>query len=219
MKRFATVICAVVLALGLAFTARPAQAQSIGIGVQGGASFSDFNVSDPSVDLSSRTGYRIAGVVRIGLGGVLGLESGVGLVQKGSVEPASSSGLTSDLNYNVDYIDIPLLLTLSIPTGPAPIHPRLFAGPQANFQSSCSISFSSASTDCTDSNGLATKSTTWGLVFGGGLDFPVGGPLALTVDGRYELGLTDINDTTDPNATSVKNRSFVISGGLLLTLP
>jgi len=225
MKRLVTVMCAAVLAFGLAFTARPIQAQSIALGVEGGATFSKFHVGNTTSDVSlnNQTGLRIAGVLRVGLGGLLGLESGVGLTQKGATAPPSETGLTTDVDFNVDYVTVPLLLTLGIPTGPSPVHPRLFAGPQVGFQSNCSVSVQdatgSASTDCDASNLIQTNNTDFGLVFGGGLDFGLGGPLALTVDGRYELGLTDINDTPDPSPSTIRNRSFVVSGGLLFRLP
>ena len=58
------------------------------------------------------------------------------------------------------------------------------------------------------------------VVFGGGLDFQLSGPLTLTLDGRYDLGMSDINDTADADPTTeVKNRSFSASAGILLSLP
>lgn len=54
---------------------------------------------------------------------------------------------------------------------------------------------------------------------GRGLDLGLGGPGALTLDGRYDLGLTDINDVDDVAATEIENRAFSISGGLLFRLP
>jgi hypothetical protein len=223
MSRTATGLCAAVLTFGLVAMATPVEAQGLAVGVEGGATFSNFSVSGSTVNLSNRTGLRLAGVVRYGFG-LLGLESGLVMAQKGAVEPASVTGLSSDLAFHVNYIEVPLLLTLQIPTGPAPIHPRVFAGPQVGFQNTCSLSASitgvTGSVACdspTFGTTSLTNSTDFGLVFGGGLDFPLGGPLALTVDGRYDLGLSNINGVSGTG--SMKNRSFTVSGGILFAVP
>lgn len=230
MSRLATastVACAALVSVGLLAGPAPAQAQGLSLGVEGGATFADFSLSDGGAELDSQTGFRVAGVLRYGFGGMWGLQSGVGLTQKGATAPPSETGLTGDLDFNLGYVEIPLLLTLDIPTGPAPVNPRLFAGPQVGFESACDVSADisgvSESVECNadalGENTLDTKSTDVSLVFGGGLDFGLGGPVALTLDGRYDLGLTDINDIQDAGATEIKNRTFSISGGLLLRLP
>lgn len=232
MSRFATVstvVCAALVTLALLAGPAPAQAQGLSLGVEGGATFADFSLDADveTAELESLTGFRVAGVVRYGFGGMWGLQSGVGLTQKGARAPASETGLTDDLDFNLDYVEIPLLLTLDIPTGPAPVNPRLFAGPQVGFESACDVSADlsgvSESVECNadalGENTLDTKGTDVSLVFGGGLDFGLGGPAALTLDGRYDLGLTDINDIEDVGATEIKNRTFSISGGLLFRLP
>lgn len=209
MLRKATMFCAAVLAVGLLALPHSVHAQGLAVGVEGGVTFSDLSVSDgaASADLGSQTGYRVAGVLRYGFGGALGIQTGVGYATKGAEEGAASLDLA--------YFEVPMLLTLTIPTGPAPVvSPRLFAGPQASFETSCELGdVDCASEDLADP--LDTKSTEYSLVVGGGLDFAFGGPVGLTVDGRYDLGLSDI--TEDP--TSVKNRSFSISAGLVFGLP
>lgn len=227
MKRIASALFASAVVLGLAAAPRPVQAQGIAIGVEGGASFADLHVSGASTQLGHRTGYRVAGVLRFGFAGPFGLETGVGLVQKGAVATPAQTGLTSNVDFNLNYVEVPLLLTLGIPTGPFPLHPRVFAGPQVGFRSTCSLSGTisgvSASVDCGGGSlgpaSFDTNSTDFGLVFGGGLDFPLAGPLAFTVDGRYDLGLSDIQPSGSSSTTSTKNRSFLISGGVLLHLP
>jgi hypothetical protein len=227
MKRIATAWFASVLALVLTAAPRPVHAQGLAIGVEGGANFADLHVSGAATQLGHRTGYRVAGILRFGFAGPFGLETGIGLAQKGAVATPAQTGLTSNVDFNLNYVEVPLLLTLGIPTGPFPLHPRVFAGPQVGFRSTCSLSGTisgvSASVDCGGGSlgtaSLDTNSTDFGLVFGGGLDFPMAGPLALTVDGRYDLGLSDINPSGSTSTTSTKNRSFTIMGGVLLHLP
>jgi opacity protein-like surface antigen len=228
MKRVATGTLSALLALALSAAGRPADAQGLALGVEGGVNFSKVHVNPAltGADISNRTGVRIAGVLRYGFAGPIGIETGVAWSQKGAkVADPSGSGLEE--NVHLDYFQVPLFLTLTIPTGPSPVHPRLFAGPQVGFQSRCNISATdgtttvSAACDSPDlgESGLQTKKTTFGLAFGGGLDFDVGGPVTLTVDGRYELGLNDINDSGVAGDPSIKNRSFSISGGLLVRVP
>lgn len=227
MSRIATIACAAFVSLGLLAPSGPVRAQGLSLGVEAGATFADFSLSEGSADLDSQTGVRVAGVARYGFGGMFGIQTGVGLTQKGATVPAAETGLDGDLDFNLDYVEIPVLLTLDIPTGPAPVNPRLFAGPQVGFESACDVSADvggiSGSVDCDadalGENTLQTTSTDFSLVVGGGLDFGLGGPLALTLDGRYDLGLTDINDIQDATATEIKNRTFSISGGLLFRLP
>lgn len=228
MKRLATATLSAAVALILSAAGQPAHAQGLTLGVEGGLNLSRVHVSPAltATDISNRTGVRIAGVLRYDFAGPIGLETGVAWSQNGAkLVDTSGSGLEERLH--TDYIQVPLFLTLTIPTGPSPVHPRVFAGPQVGFESRCNISLTDGSTTVSaacdspslSEGGIQTKSTTFGLAFGGGLDFDTGGPVALTVNGRYELGLTDINDSGVASDPSVKHRTFVVSGGLLVKVP
>jgi opacity protein-like surface antigen len=228
MKRFATGILSAALALALSAAGRPAHAQGLALGVEGGVNFARVHLSPVQTGetINNRTGVRIAGVLRYDFAGPFGLQTGVAWSQNGA-KATDASGSGFEEKVHIDYFQVPLFLTLTIPTGPSPVHPRLFAGPQVGFQSRCNIAATDGTTTVSaacDSpslgeGGLPTKKTTFGLVFGGGLDFDVGGPVALTVDGRYELGLNDINDSSAASDPSIKNRAFSISGGLLVHVP
>jgi len=219
-SRLTAALSTVAVAATLLLSAAPARSQGLGIGVEGGPTFADFSVSEGGADLESRTGFRVAGVLRYGFAGPLGLQTGVGLAQKGT------SLSTTDADYRVSYIEIPLLITATIPA-PAAVSPRVFVGSQVGIESSCEISGLSGvpdAVDCTAQEageaGLDTKSTNVDLVFGGGLDFQLSGPLTLTLDGRYDLGMSDINDLSGTDVTNeIKNRSFSASAGILLSLP
>jgi hypothetical protein len=57
-----------------------------------------------------------------------------------------------------------------------------------------------------------TKSVDFGLIFGGGLDMPVGqGGQKVGFDIRYNLGLTDINDD-ETDTTKFKNGTLTVMG-------
>ena len=100
------------------------------------------------------------------------------------------------------YIDVPLFVGVGFPTG-GNVTPRIFAGPQASFKTSCKIKGDvdgdSASIDCDSelvSEFLQTKSVLFDLVFGAGVDFAMG-KVDLVFDARYDLGLTDALELGD----------------------
>jgi len=210
-------------ALGLALAAAPADAQSLKIGVEGGLNLADVSLENGADDaLESATGYRVGGIVRLGLpGGIFHLQSGVSLSQEGA-DPAEDA--TDAAGIELDYVEVPLLVGLSIPTGPAPITPRIYAGPALAFESDCTLTAEngiSVDAACDDPTlgelTLDTESTDYRLLFGGGVDIPAG-PGALTVDLRYDLGLRDINATEGTDVVEIKNRNFQAVAGYAISI-
>jgi opacity protein-like surface antigen len=57
------------------------------------------------------------------------------------------------------------------------------------------------------------SSTDYGLTFGGGLEFPTGSS-SIFLEGRYALGLADIQGDDSASETVLKNRSFYVFGGI-----
>jgi len=116
-----------------------------------------------------------------------------------------TSGSFDDAGVRMSYIDIPILAKVSIPV-PGAFSPNVFVGPSVGFNTSAEAYIGSDDEDIKDQ----IKSTDFGLVFGGGFDYNllVG---QLTLDARYVLGLTSIDDTND--ADDVKNTGIVIMAG------
>jgi hypothetical protein len=52
----------------------------------------------------------------------------------------------------------------------------------------------------------------FGLVFGAGVAFPLGS-VQLIIDGRYDLGLSDINDY-EGDTESIKNKAWQFMAGV-----
>jgi hypothetical protein len=120
---------------------------------------------------------------------------------KGASEKLDFEGVTVDITYTLDYIEVPLLFKLLIPIEGSSINPAIFAGPAIGFKSTAKVKAEaqgqSAEQDMED-----IKSTDFGLVFGGGLGFPVG-TNELGFDVRYILGLSTIDDSAEE--ADVKN--------------
>lgn len=214
--------------LALFFAVQPLDAQGLGIGVEAGLNVSDLSV-DTDVDgtqFDAETGFRAGGVLRYDFAPVIGIQTGASYSQKGA---AFSNDIGTSQEIELEYVEVPLLLQLNIPTGPAPVNPRLFAGGTLNFEIACDQMVSSATVDgsgqCSAEElgdfAFDTKSTDIGFLFGGGLDFPAG-PGALTVDVRFDLGLSDINDVAEDavgDPAELKNRNFQATAGYVVSLP
>ncbi|MFZ4930508.1 porin family protein [Chryseobacterium sp. Mn2064] len=102
--------------------------------------------------------------------------------------------------YNFNYIEIPVLAKYTF--GPVYVN----AGP--------SIGFLMGKNDKVKAAYGSTKSVDFGLQMGAGLAFPAG-PGKLIVDGRYNLGLSNISDE---KGLDVKNRGFAVSLGYAIPL-
>jgi hypothetical protein len=132
-----------------------------------------------------------------------------------SMKGATYSVSGADLTISLDYIEIPLLLKFIIPIEGSNIRPSIFAGPAIGFNTTHKMkveySGTSAEMDIPD-----TKSTDFSLAFGGGIGFPVGSG-ELGVDIRYILGLSTIDDSSDP--WDIKNNviNFNLYYGFSLT--
>jgi hypothetical protein len=201
------------MALPLALLiAAPLQAQTT-LGVKGGINIADVdtNIEDLPDVLDSKTGFVGGGFVTLGLGSLFALQPELLYSQKGF--GASEGELTAQLGTN--YIEIPVLLKAQLKL--AMLRPAVYAGPVVSFETSCNLEVVGVSFDCDDDEDfLDRKKTEWGAVFGANLDFILG-PVILILDGRYQLGLTNLADVPDVDE-EVKNRVWQIMAGIGFTL-
>jgi hypothetical protein len=193
-----------------------AQAQ-IALGVRAGYNNAKltFTPPDPELpDFKARSGFHAGADLAFGLSPMFAIEVGAAYAQKGAT--AAESGI--DATVAIDYIDMPLLFVVNIPTS-GNITPRLFAGGVASFEMSCTLKLSvageaSLSEDCDEDNVGARKTSYFSGLFGGGIGFAAG-PGSLLLDVGYQLGLTNVSD--DPGQT-VKENVFQASLGYRFAL-
>lgn len=158
------------------------------IGLRAGVS-----VAEASLDVSqtfsseNRTGFAASGFAQLGLG-VIMLQPELSYIQKGL------QGI------ELDYIELALLAKAGLPI--PVVSPHLFGGIGADFQTKSESDFV----------GLDTKNTDWTAIFGADVMFHLGG-LNAVVDGRYGLGLTEIQEASD-TVSDLKNRAWLFSAGL-----
>jgi len=158
-------------------------------------------------EASSLVRFTAGGFVRVRQSDLLAIEPQVLYVQKGSKLDVGTGGPTT---VKLDYVEVPVLFNLSVPTEHSAVHPHFFAGPALAFKVGCTRSGEGTAAavkgSCTDSTS-AVKSTDFALVFGLGFqvrwfDFQL----------RYDLGFTRISDI--PGRPEISNQAFLMTLGL-----
>jgi hypothetical protein len=215
--RRATILLAVACLAGLA----PAtgSGQEITVGIKGGLNVSNLSVDapeDPDFGFDSQTDFLVGGFAQIGIGSKFAIQPEVFYSQNG----AKTTKTDPSIKLNLNYIRVPLLLMARLSSRESPMYPILYAGPQVAFETRCrvtgeddgvSVSFDCDSPELDDA--LQTKTTDFGLVFGGGFEI-LYSKLTIQLDARYNLGLTNLNDTADASEVSVKSRGWSFTLGL-----
>ena len=184
---------------------------------RGGASIATLggpDIDDIGSTIDSRTGLNVGAALTFGLGGNLGVQVGGAYVQKGFSLTEQSAKVTFALNY----IEIPVLLRVGIPTA-GNISPHFFLGLAISIEAGCSVEASdqgvSVSVDCSEGD-FDVKSTDLGGMGGVGLDIATAGPLSITLDVIYNLGLSSIDDAA--SSDDLKNRAWSILAGVSLPI-
>lgn len=177
-----------------------AQAQSIAIGLKGGLNFANINVSQTvGENYNNRTGYHAGAFVLFKLSKI-GIQPEILFSKQGTT--ASFNG--TDLNANYDYINIPVILKLYTVAGI-----NLQVGPQVGFLAGGKTeSFDSQLNKITTNSSDFVKSNDFSVALGLGWDLPFG----LSIDGRYNLGISNNNNQASSSA-SVKNQVIQLSVG------
>jgi hypothetical protein len=174
------------------------------IGLKGGPNFANIDTeAGAGENYNNRTGFHL-GAFMLLRGERVGFQPEILFSQQGSSFKYSGS---PDLKANFSYVNIPLVVKLYTVAGI-----NLQVGPQIGLLTSAKVEdFDSASGQVTESdikNDL--KKTDLSLALGVGWDLPIG----LSIDGRYNWGLSDINSGAD--ASSIKNQVWQISIGFKL---
>ena len=155
--------------------------------IKAGASFASTTESELVPAVSNRTGFAAGVGYGLGLGGeAFSLHAELLYVQKGG-------DLGNLGTLEIDELDIPLLGQFMIPIDF--LSPFLYAGPQAEFELSCTA----ADIDCVDSESLR-----WGGVVGLGVRFAK----RLMAELRYNWTFSDIS-----GPVSLKPRAILLLAG------
>lgn len=162
------------------------------LGVKGGLNFAKFDAEDVGGSIKNKTGFH-GGAFALFKFTKIGIQPELMFSQQGSKFTFDGNNVES----NFDYINIPVLLKIYLLAGL-----NLQVGPQFGFLSKAEI-------DGTDVKSSFKNSDT-SLALGVGWDLP----LRFTIDARYNMGLSKIDD--DPSFDAVKNQVIQVSLGYKL---
>ncbi|MFZ6009975.1 MAG: porin family protein [Bacteroidota bacterium] len=192
-----------VLLLLMASSAAMGQAQ-FSIGLKAGPNFAKINTDESAGEnYKNRTGFHGGAFALIKVGKI-GVQPEIIFSQQGSKFQYSGS---PDLKSNFSYMNIPIIIKLYTIAGI-----NLQLGPQFGFLTKAeteSYNVLNGSVTKEDIKGDLKKSDV-SLAIGAGWDLPFG----LSIDGRYNLGLSKINDTAGSEAA--KNQVWQLSLGYKL---
>ena len=227
MKKFSLLIFSFLLLF--AFCNIQAQTNmSFGGSVGLNISSASFSPDLPSaVSKSSRTGFRVSGIMEIGFVPMFALQIEPTYATGGVKEtgPLFQTQLGQVVNGSItsktSYIQIPILLKLKIPVA-GPVSPYVVAGPDIGFLMSAKETdepngYPSSEGDIKDN----LKSLNFALDFGAGVGYKLVPKTTLTFDVRYSLGLSDIaSDTYKQQAgnQSIKTTGFQLIAGVMVGL-
>lgn len=193
-------------------TSTHAFAQGTTVGVQGGinvanVSFTPEDSNDPfNPDFKSRTRAVFGGFVARDFNSKAGLQIDFLYTQKGSkFDFTEDDGTDIAFEAGIDYIEIPVLIRANIP-GSGSVKARVFAGPSFAFKVTDDINATADGFTIPDEEVAEFKSTDFGLVIGGAVQFG-----QVFVDVRYNWGLVNILD--DAFGDDLKTRTFGIMVG------
>jgi hypothetical protein len=183
MKRITPLLLAAAF-VGLLVLPRPAAAD-VQFGIKAGGNMArptGADADDPLATLKSRVGFTGGIFLAFNFGRVVTIQSEVLYTMKGATYVALDDSYTDKLS--ADYIEIPLLLKLRIPT--PVVQPFVFAGPSVGFKLKEKLESNGVPLDET-----ILKNNDYGAIFGAGLN--VG--RNFMVDVRYSLGLQKVIST------------------------
>ncbi len=174
------------------------------VGLKGGLNLSKFDVNAGASNIDNRTGYHGGAFALIKITKI-GIQPEILFSKQGSNFQVN----TTNYKANFDYINVPIMLKLYLVAGL-----NLQVGPQFGFLTIDDLKKTVQNTNSTQSaQALFSKKNDTSINLGAGWDLPFG----LTLDARYNIGLSDIKLQADAsNPVSFKNKVIQISLGYKL---
>jgi hypothetical protein len=181
------------------------------VGVQVGYSRTDLALGAGGNLLNSRQGAITGVYLQFPVRDFLAIRPELLFSLKGGRTVATIEGQgQEDIDIELAYLELPLLLRASIPTGS--VRPVLFAGPAVAIQIGCDFTFSSptdsARATCGQDTLTNVREWDFGVVGGGGLEMRLR-RATVALEARYTVGTRSVLEDV-----ALKNRAF----GLVLAL-
>lgn len=189
------------------------QTGEVRLGLDAGLTLATFRGTDVE-GLDTQTGATAGLTVERQIHDLVWIGTGLGWVQKGATGTLTGfeEPLATDLQ--LDYLQIPLLFGVGLASD-GRVRPIAFAGPAVAFELSCEVRTAPAelalTLGCPEDD--SRRQTDWSAVLGAGIEYDAGRAL-VRVTGRYDHGLTQLNDTEGGQLAQLHNRTFAIGAGV-----
>lgn len=176
--------------------------QNMSFGVKAGVDFANWGGKDArDSNMDTNPGFQIGGFVESPLSRLLELESGLYLATKGARGKDTIQGVDLKVRSTSYYLDLPVLVKYSLPTGL-----NLFAGPQFSYLIDNKWTWEFDGAKETEWSTEGANRFDLGLVAGTGYKFQNG----FRINANYDLGLSKLGK--DDNS-KVYNRVVKVSVG------
>ncbi|MEN6311933.1 MAG: porin family protein [Acidobacteriota bacterium] len=180
------------------------QSGAANVGIKGGFALSNLRFSNAGEVGTLSNLSSMVGGVSLGMNlGLFCIQPEILYVRMGAKQVYDSVSAETHL----DYVQVPLFLKINVM--PGPVSPMIYGGGYGSYLLSAKGVIAGESQDIKDE----VKSTDYGLVFGGGVDFKLA-VVKLTAEIRYNLGLANIAKNPDPVTLTVKNKSLMFLVGV-----
>jgi hypothetical protein len=180
-------------------------AADVRFGIKAGANVANVNgnFADNITDWKTQVGFCGGIFLEFNFGRLLTLQPEVLYTMKGAEAVIDDGVITGTGKLRFDYLEIPILLKLRIPTGS--VHPFIFAGPAFGFN--LKATFEDITGGASDVDGA--NKVDYSAVLGGGLQLG----RSIHVDVRYTLGLQKL-EIPDLGTIDLKNGVLSATLGL-----
>jgi hypothetical protein len=180
-----------------------ATAQSIKYGAKAGVNFATLNVDDDAIDTSIKTSFHVGGVAEIMISEKFYFQPELLFSSQGASYESSGFGIT-DGKLIASYLNLPLMGKFYPVEGFS-----IQAGPQVGLLLSAKDKYEIMGVSQEEDVKDSFKSIDFGVNLGLGYALPSG----LFIDARYNLGLSDINDSD--GGPKINNGVIQVSVGFL----
>jgi opacity protein-like surface antigen len=169
---------------------------------------------------SGGTGFGVSANAELAFGRMFAVAVEPGYTQKSVKWELTQGTARATDERTISYLQIPVLFRVKFMEGT--VRPYAFAGPNIGLvlSSKQKVQGFGNIQDGEYDVKSTTSSIDFGLEFGGGTEFKVARQVALTGDIRYNLGLSNLDNSPaqQGQSASVKSRNFVILFGVLFLL-
>ena len=180
-------------------------AAGVKFGIKAGANVANVNgdFSSSITDWKNRVGFCGGIFLELNIGRILTIQPEVLYTMKGAEATLEEGDLTGTGKLRFDYLEIPVLLKVRIPTGA--VHPFIFAGPAFGFN--LKATFEDLTGQTSDVEGA--NKVDYSAVFGAGVQLG----RSIHIDARYTLGLQKL-EIPDLGTVDLKNGVLSATLGL-----